>query len=880
MLTINTDLAPDRTPTAPVVGTLDGTTFTALSGQGDKINTSATATSAEVAFGWTGLNNSKAASASVSEWIDSYSNKVGALNYAQISTLTGAGAAVPFLTTRSDLDGQWMTEAKALGNGTYTVTMTEFLPGTNDEMIPIGAQSSPLTLTVDVAEKPLALAQGGRALKIANDSGPDVAGNWVRIGSAEAPQVAGAAVAVVLTDAKGALIHAETGATGGVSVEDAKVLTLGALALPDGGEALHGMQSLYLPTEARLGFVSLDADGNARGDLAVATPESDGGARVEVGGHVLDVDVDNTLSDAAQLADAQRETCEPFVFVRTGQKIRVDLAGDAEGGNRLGFVKVDIDDDGGWSVGGVGQDEAGFDATLRANLDGGFSMRGAGNFRDANTWTVAGETGFYAPVVLTDTGEVLFAPAENGDEGDGDSVRVLGQSFFAFEDGAGSRDFDDISVRLTPVSEGLTGRLEGEADVPLVVQTAAAVRAGDRFVSSLPDVDGGAFGVTVLPDEAGSSRLLVNGEAIFRGDSGVRMQGPGGIAVIGEDGILSLAGDGTVLSLDTGTGTLVNQGLIRGDIGFGAGDDIARGPGRYNGEIRMRQGNDSFAGGAGDDVVLGGAGADELRGWAGDDTLTGGTGADVLIGGRGMDELRGGPGFDVLKGGIGADELRGGRGADTLNGGPGDDRLFGGRGADLVEGGTGDDLLMGGIGADDLRGGKGDDTIWGGARDDVMRGEQGADYLLGGRGNDILLGGSGDDVLRGGRGADTLNGGPGDDRLIGGLGADLLAGGPGDDVLIGGRGDNVLLGGSGSDVFVMHIRNGNDRIGDFDLSSDTLDLTDYGLDPDTGMAQVLSAMEELPDGSTLLDLSDLGGAGSVRFNGLALEDAPDIFFLF
>ena len=59
----------------------------------------------------------------------------------------------------------------------------------------------------------------------------------------------------------------------------------------------------------------------------------------------------------------------------------------------------------------------------------------------------------------------------------------------------------------------------------------------------------------------------------------------------------------------------------------------------------------------------------DLHGGAGNDLLTGGAGADVLVGGAGNDRLVGGLGRNVLIGGAGVDRLIGGTGDDLLIGG-------------------------------------------------------------------------------------------------------------------------------------------------------------------------------------------------------------------
>ena len=248
-------------------------------------------------------------------------------------------------------------------------------------------------------------------------------------------------------------------------------------------------------------------------------------------------------------------------------------------------------------------------------------------------------------------------------------------------------------------------------------------------------------------------------------------------------------------------------------------------------------------GGAGDDVLTGGAGVDTLDGGAGDDTLYGGAGVDYLYGGADDDTLYGGAGVDILDGGAGNDRLIGGAGVDTLDGGAGTDtavfdystatanltfdlsgiaywtrdssgdwtrtgateagyqifdasgeanyfrnienfEVYGGSGTDDIEGGASNDTFYGNAGNDDLSGQFGNDTLYGGAGDDKLSGGGGTDTLYGGLNDDRLLGGVNDDLLDGGAGDDTLSGGGNNDRLIGGAGNDIIDGGAGDDTAI------------------------------------------------------------------------------------------------
>lgn len=76
--------------------------------------------------------------------------------------------------------------------------------------------------------------------------------------------------------------------------------------------------------------------------------------------------------------------------------------------------------------------------------------------------------------------------------------------------------------------------------------------------------------------------------------------------------------------------------------------------------------------------------------------------------------------------------------------------------------------------------------------------------------------GSQDIDLSGKNGRDLLVGNDGDNRLDGEGGRDRIEGGDGDDLIIGGRGRDTLLGGDGADDFQFGLRDGRDRILDWD----------------------------------------------------------------
>ncbi|MEM7712965.1 MAG: serine hydrolase [Cyanobacteria bacterium P01_A01_bin.68] len=123
--------------------------------------------------------------------------------------------------------------------------------------------------------------------------------------------------------------------------------------------------------------------------------------------------------------------------------------------------------------------------------------------------------------------------------------------------------------------------------------------------------------------------------------------------------------------------------------------------------------------------------------------------------------------------------------------------------------------------------------------DNTLAGEEGNDTIAGGLGNDLIFGQGGDDVLRGDLnnssgggsvgGDDTIYGGMGNDLIFGEAGNDLIFGEAGDDTLTGGSGNDSLNGGVGKDVFVLKLNEGTDKIFDFKVDDDLIDITSLGV---------------------------------------------------
>ncbi len=125
--------------------------------------------------------------------------------------------------------------------------------------------------------------------------------------------------------------------------------------------------------------------------------------------------------------------------------------------------------------------------------------------------------------------------------------------------------------------------------------------------------------------------------------------------------------------------------------------------------------------------------------------------------------------------------------------------------------------------------------------------------------------------LIGGAYGDNLVGDVAENALLGFSGNDFLRGGGGNDRLAGGLNDDRLEGGAGRDAFVHRPGDGHDRVLDFEIGVDTLDLRGHGVSDIEALARY--AIER--PGSVYLDLP--GGDGVV-LDGLGRADlyAADI----
>ena len=455
------------TATAPVVGSLATGAFVAVAGQtadvhdtaGAGVGLVASANSGTLAFGWTGLNDA----ADTSTWTQTFTNLIQARAIAVVDIARqGAPGAVAPLHAKADITGAWHTAAAQLGNGTYDVTMTAYLPkphapATPNLDGPLTSRSASLTLTVQLAELDLQAAPGGAGLSLLPD-GRGTPGNWIHLtADAGSALPRGQAIALYATDAAGNPVDSVGRPVG--SIADAVLGWVGAVGTDGGVILLEGAQSIYLPTGQELRFGYADASGGLTpaGQVALRG-NADGSMLIGLGDITLAARIGNTLSPEMQEAAVQRLYGVPLIHLDSGDQVELTLSGSAFNTNTLRFVRFDLDQRSGvLSLDGVAYgDSDAFRQAALAAADAGFAATlGGGDFAQTATWVVAGEDGYYAPILITQSGALLLPGDANG--GGHEYIRILGATTFGFEDLTAEQgsdfDYNDLVMMLRPLPD-------------------------------------------------------------------------------------------------------------------------------------------------------------------------------------------------------------------------------------------------------------------------------------------------------------------------------------------------------------------------------------------------------------------------------------------
>lgn len=363
------------------------------------------------------------------------------------------------LATEAQIDGAWITDLLAqFGNGVYSALMQQYKPDDLDLDTPVEASTRPLNFTVQLDTLTLTAASGGDALALVQGAS-STEGNWIELTATKSTLPNGSLIAYA-TDSAGNLI-ARDGETVTTVFDDAVLGRLGAVSSDGGTPFFQGSQSVYLSVGLELHFAVVTANGVIDTHPKVTVTGENGLLAVEVGDQAgaigLAAHVDNNLSASASLAGSQRMTDDGWIYLKTGTTASVDLAWSGAYVNSLYFVRLDVDpgDASQWQVGGVAYgNTAAFRSAVQDNWEF-VSKQGNSTGTATVTWTVQGESGFYAPVLVSPDGmwTIDNSPTNTANADGLQHVRIFGENIFGFEDmslGKGADfDYNDMVMRLT-----------------------------------------------------------------------------------------------------------------------------------------------------------------------------------------------------------------------------------------------------------------------------------------------------------------------------------------------------------------------------------------------------------------------------------------------
>jgi len=256
----------------------------------------------------------------------------------------------------------------------------------------------------------------------------------------------------------GVLLSAD-GSTTVSSLDAAVIGSIGAVD-DDAGRSLFsaGASQVELSMGQELRFALSRRNQAPLMDRNLQISESDGELTIafsSIGSAIPDLILRATIatqiSSATEMAFAQKAGLGDLLYLNNGEILDISLASSCGNTNTYAFVKVDlftdrqghptfhIVDGTGRAIPLANTDE--FRAAISSNLAAGFLVAQGGDRTTLHTWNVADGSGFYAPVMLSQNGDVYFIGSFNADGRQ--HIKPVGDGVFCFEDlsGVGS-DFD------------------------------------------------------------------------------------------------------------------------------------------------------------------------------------------------------------------------------------------------------------------------------------------------------------------------------------------------------------------------------------------------------------------------------------------------------
>ncbi|MCX5944139.1 MAG: FG-GAP-like repeat-containing protein [Cyanobacteria bacterium] len=240
------------------------------------------------------------------------------------------------------------------------------------------------------------------------------------------------------------------------------------------GSGPTGGQSLYLASGSTLNFRYSNGAGQSNNNPALSISSTAGGFSLGLDADLngiytdlmLDISSSLAASSGASLAMARKQLTSSDTILdltnisASGITLSLDISTDCGLHNRFGFVKIDPLTGTTYQVAGVSQnDGAAFRSAVLSQwinpYDGSGTSHLYNKSRQTITWNLdSTESGYYAPVMITQGGEVLTFGANTASDGR-QHVKLLGTNTFGFEDLLASQgsdwDFNDTKIWVSVV---------------------------------------------------------------------------------------------------------------------------------------------------------------------------------------------------------------------------------------------------------------------------------------------------------------------------------------------------------------------------------------------------------------------------------------------
>jgi hypothetical protein len=489
-----------------------------------------------------------------------------------LALLSGPAGVIPFLRDVSGLvelvDAPSPAPAAAPRPEPYTQRQ-QVLPGSAGTLQLNGAASR-VTLT-NTALEPIQPGDGlfwtGSGLSLSPaTAGPRLV--QLQVDQALLPSTQQLQLLLYRTDAHGHALAAD-GVTVVGSPEQAVIAQIGSVP-DDGGRPLftESVSTLVLSPGQHLRALLQQGNHTLQMSPALRVESNGNGLTLRVGADelVIHAALSQPSNVQQQLELARRAGLGDLLYLQDQELVDVQLFSSCANTNTLAFLKVDIAID---SASGEGQiTVAGqplspsvvFRQLLLSHLDPGFqvSQGGALNQVSSHVWSVSSGTGFYTPVMLSQTGDAYGLGTAMNRDGRL-HLRGIGDGAYAFEDLAADQgsdfDYNDGVIVVRP---------RQVAAVPPSLVAASGAGAVELAGANV-----------LISDSAGqlvrSSAVSANVLVLSGGHGVVLREGwqADGISLSGGDNLLAMGrqGAGGLISLGSGTDQLV--------IGLGTRDASA-----------------------------------------------------------------------------------------------------------------------------------------------------------------------------------------------------------------------------------------------------------------------------------------------------------------